>query len=245
MSRPILRPTSVLLVLLASLPAASLVGQDNNRPAATKDLSDDLVPVDGNTYHNDFAGLTLQVPDDATVMTEDKVQEIAKENHKLVEERSSRVRDANKKGHKSTTLFRLHLKQPEVKTLRLLPGITAWQEEIKKDRTVTPERFLVNLRKAMQQASNIKYREEFFSKTIDDLTFTFQLGLVTVKKDDRVITGIQEQHVVILADRAIGFALTYNTTQEGNQLRDILWTLKLDKEEENVGETMPTSQSVE
>ena len=50
-----------------------------------------------------------------------------------------------------------------------------------------------------------------------------------VKAGDQVITGIQEQHVVILRDRAIGFALTYNTAAEVESLRNIVWSLKLDK----------------
>jgi hypothetical protein len=219
-----------ILGIVVSLHLNSSVGQDKTPSTTGKDVTDALTPVGGTTYHDDFAGLTLKVPPGAVVMAHDKVQDLAKESQKVVEERSSQVREAKKSGQGARTLFRLHLKRPATGTAAFLPGIAAWQEEIPKDaQGVTPERYLMNLRKAMQQASNIEYRKEIVSKKIDDLTFAFQVGQMEVKAGNQVITGIQEQHVVILRDRAIGFALTYNTAAEGESLRNIVWSLKLDK----------------
>lgn len=59
--------------------------------------------------------------------------------------------------------------------------------------------------------------------------FTFQIAQIEATSGARTITGIQEQHVVVLSDRAIGFALTYNTAAEGATLRDIVWSLQLDE----------------
>lgn len=223
----------LLIVLLVSmfLHQSGASGQEESPAQEGKDITDAFSPVGKTTYHDNFAGLTLEVPPDAVVMADGKVQELAKESHELVKKRSSRFRKAIEKGYKSKTLFRLHLKRPkDAKTVAILPGIAAWQEELK-GKEVTPERFLMNLRKAMQQSSDIQYHKNLLSKKVDKLTFHFQLGEIKVKTADKVITGIQEQHVVMLDDRAIGFALTYNTVAEGNVLRNIVWSMKLDEKE--------------
>ena len=226
----------VILAISASLDHNSSFGGDEKPSKASESLNAALMPVGGLTYHDDFAGLTLQVPSNAVVMVNSKVQDLAKEGEKLMEERSSRVRAATRKGYRSRTLFRLHLQQTAPGTAALLPGIAAWQEEIKEeDQPVAPELFLMNLRKAMQQGSRISYRQELFSKKTDNLTFTFQIAQIEVKtQGGQVITGVQEQHVVVLGDRAIGFALTYNTASEGEALRDIVWSLELDENDEEM-----------
>lgn len=224
------RALILFAVAMTSLQHATATCQETTLTRDGKDVTDAFTPVGKSLYYNDFAGLTLEVPPDAVVMADNKVQELAEASRELVKERSSRFRKAIEKGYKSKTLFRLNLKRPEAKTVGILPGIAAWQEELKENHEVTPERFLANLRKAMQQSSKIKYHKDLFSKKTEEHTFNFQIGQVNVKKADQTITGIQEQHVIILDDRAIGFALTYNTASEGKTLREILWSLKIDKE---------------
>lgn len=232
------RPLLFLLVTLTSLFAHGAVGQAEQPPAENKSLDAALKPVGSKFYHDDFAGLTLEVPPNTVVMANDKVQELAEESRQIVEQRSKLAREAAKTGQRSRTLFRLHLEKSKQEGPGVLAGIAAWQEELKQeDQGVTPQRFLGNLRKALQQSSNLKFHDELFTKKIGDHTFTFQLAEFELKlPDGQVVSGVQEQHVVLLGDRALGFALTYNTVAEGEALRNIVWSLKLDEKVEERNE---------
>lgn len=200
-------------------------------PTEGQNVAAHIQPVESTTYHDDYAGFTITVPSNAMVMASEKVEEIAEDGRKLLEQRSSHYREGKKRGYdkNSKTLFRLHLKQPPSGGKRLAPQITAWQEAIPEAaQGIPPQQYLLNMRKSLQEATNIEYHDEIFAKQVGDLTFTFQIGQLTMQSGDARLTGIQEQHVLMLGDRAIGFALTYNTAEEGPPLRDIVWSLKLD-----------------
>lgn len=204
-------------------------GDDTGSYAESIDVTNFIMPVEGETYHNELAGFTLTVPSNANLTADHKVEEIEEDSRKFSEENSSRYREAVKRGFKSKTLFRMHLDVPASKSTRFAPQIVAWQEELSRaNQGVRPEQVLLNLRKAMQQATSIRYHDGFFAEKIGELTFTFQIAQIKSKVLDKEIHGIQEQHVLMLGDRLIGFSLTYNTVEEGHKLRDIIWSLKLD-----------------